>query len=208
MTQPLNYRRETASQTAGPYVHIGLAPGAAGIQIFDTELGADIAGPNAAGERIRVEGYVYDGTGAPVKDVLIEVWQANAGGLYPHPADSGASKVEDDFRGWGRVISDFDTGLYSFDTIKPGRVPGRNNRIMAPHLNLWIVARGINIGLNTRMYFGDETKTNADDPVLNLVEHVERRPTLIATREERDGGAVYRFDIRLQGPGETVFFDI
>jgi protocatechuate 3,4-dioxygenase alpha subunit len=208
MTQPLNYRRETASQTAGPYVHIGLAPGAAGIQIFDTELGADIAGPNAAGERIRVEGYVYDGTGAPVKDVLIEVWQANAVGLYPHPADSGASKVEDDFRGWGRVISDFDTGLYSFDTIKPGRVPGRNNWIMAPHLNLWIVARGINIGLNTRMYFGDETKANADDPVLNLVEHVERRPTLIAAREERDGGAVYRFDIRLQGPGETVFFDI
>jgi protocatechuate 3,4-dioxygenase alpha subunit len=208
MAQPLNYLRETASQTAGPYVHIGLAPGAAGFQIFDTELGADIAGPNATGERIRVEGYVYDGTGAPVKDVLIEVWQANAGGLYPHPADSGASKVEDDFRGWGRVISDFDTGLYSFDTIKPGRVPGRNKRIMAPHLNLWIVARGINIGLNTRMYFGDETKANADDPVLNLVEHAERRPTLIATREERDGGAVYRFDIRLQGSGETVFFDI
>jgi protocatechuate 3,4-dioxygenase alpha subunit len=208
MTQPLNDLRETASQTAGPYVHIGLAPGAAGIQIFDTELGADIAGPNAAGERIRVEGYVYDGTGAPVKDVLIVVWQANAGGLYPHPADSGASKVEDDFRGWGRVISDFDTGLYSFDTIKPGRVPGRNNQIMAPHLNLWIVARGINIGLNTRMYFGDEAKANADDPVLNLIEHVERRPTLIAPREERDGGAVYRFDIRLQGPGETVFFDI
>jgi protocatechuate 3,4-dioxygenase alpha subunit len=208
MAQPLNYLRETASQTAGPYVHIGLAPGAAGFQIFDTELGADIAGPNAAGERIRVEGYVYDGTGAPVKDVLIEVWQANAGGLYPHPADSGASKVEDDFRGWGRVISDFDTGLYSFDTIKPGRVPGRNNQIMAPHLNLWIVARGINIGLNTRMYFGDEAKANADDPVLNLIEHVERRPTLIAPREEGDGGAVYRFDIRLQGPGETVFFDI
>lgn len=208
MTQPLTYLRETASQTAGPYVHIGLAPGAAGFQIFDAELGADIAGPTAAGERIRVEGYVYDGAGAPVKDVLIEVWQANADGLYPHPADSGAPKVEDGFRGWGRVISDFDTGLYSFDTVKPGRVPGRNKRIMAPHLNLWIVARGINIGLNTRMYFGDEAEANAADPVLNLIEHVERRPTLIATREDRDGGAVYRFDIRLQGPGETVFLDI
>lgn len=208
MVQPLNYLRETASQTAGPYVHIGLAPGAAGFRIFDTELGADIAGPNAAGERIRVEGHVYDGTGAKVKDVLIEIWQANAAGLYPHPADSGASKVEDAFRGWGRVISDFDTGLYSFDTIKPGRVPGRNKRIMAPHLNLWIVARGINIGLNTRMYFGDEAEANTADPVLSLIEQPERRPTLIAAREERDGGAVYRFDIRLQGPGETVFFDI
>ena len=208
MPQPLNYLRETASQTAGPYVHIGLAPGAAGFQIFDKELGTDIAGPNAKGERIIVEGTVIDGTGAPLKDVLIEVWQANAAGVYPHPADRRAAEVEEGFRGWGRVISNFDTGLYSFATVKPGVTPGRNGRPMAPHLNLWIVARGINVGLNTRMYFSDEAAANAADPVLNLIEQVERRKTLVARREERDGAVVYHFDIRLQGEGETVFLDV
>ncbi len=208
MVQPLNYLRESPSQTAGPYVHIGLAPGAAGFEIFETELGTDIAGPNAAGERITVEGTVFDGTGAPLKDVLIEVWQANAAGIYAHPADKRSGEVEDGFRGWGRIISDFSTGLFSFETVKPGVVAGRNGRPMAPHLNLWIVARGINIGLNTRMYFGDETEANAKDPVLNLIEQEIRRPTLLAAREERDGGVVYRFDIRLQGENETVFLDV
>ncbi|MBB5220317.1 protocatechuate 3,4-dioxygenase alpha subunit [Amaricoccus macauensis] len=208
MPQPLNYLKETASQTAGPYVHIGLAPGAAGFKIFEQELGTDIAGPNAEGERIRVEGTVFDGAGAPVKDVLIEVWQANAAGIYPSPADLRADQVEEGFRGWGRIISDFDTGLFSFDTVKPGGIAGRNSRRMAPHLNLWIVARGINIGLNTRMYFDDEAEANAKDPVLNLIEQANRRGTLIATREMRDGKPVYRFDIRLQGEGETVFLDI
>ena len=208
MVQPLNYLRETASQTAGPYVHIGLAPGAAGFKTFDQELGTDIAGPNAKGERIAVEGVVFDGTGSPLKDVLIEVWQANAAGVYPHPADRRSAEVEEGFRGWGRVISDFATGLWSFETVKPGVVPGRNGRPMAPHLNLWIVARGINIGLNTRMYFADESEANAADPVLNLIEQENRRPTLIARREERDGRPVYRFDIRLQGENETVFFDV
>ena len=208
MPQPLTYLRETASQTAGPYVHIGLAPGAAGFKIFESELGTDIAGPEAAGERIIVEGTVFDGTGAPIKDVLIEVWQANAAGIYPHPDDARSDEVEPGFRGWGRVISDFDTGLWRVQTVKPGSVMGRHGRRMAPHLNLWIVARGINIGLNTRMYFSDEKQANAADPVLNLVEQAARRPTLIATRELRDGKPVYRFDIRLQGEGETVFFDI
>ena len=208
MAQPLSYLRETASQTAGPYVHIGLAPGAAGFQLFEKELGTDIAGPNAKGERISVEGVVTDGTGAPVKDVLIEVWQANAAGIYASPADRRSDSVEGGFRGWGRVISDFTTGVWTFDTVKPGVVPGRGGRPMAPHLNLWIVARGINIGLNTRMYFDDEAEANAADPVLNLIEHVERRKTLLARREERDGGVVYRFDIRLQGDVETVFLDV
>ena len=208
MAQPLNYLRETASQTAGPYVHIGLAPGAAGFEIFEQELGTDIAGPNAKGERVTVEGTVLDGTGAPLKDVLIEVWQANSEGIYPHPADRRAGEVEEGFRGWGRIISNFDTGLYSFETVKPGVIPGRNGRPMAPHLNLWIVARGINIGLNTRMYFEDEEEANAKDPVLNLIEQVNRRPTLIAKRSERDGKVVYRFDIRLQGENETVFLDV
>jgi protocatechuate 3,4-dioxygenase alpha subunit len=208
MPQPLPHLRETASQTAGPYVHIGLAPGAAGFAIFEKELGGDIAGPGAAGERIRVEGTVLDGTGAPVRDVLIEVWQANAAGIYAHPEDRRSGAVEAEFRGWGRAISDFETGLWGFDTVKPGAVPGRGGRMMAPHLNLWIVARGVNIGLNTRMYFADEAEANAADPVLNLVEQPRRRQTLIAAREDRDGGPVYRFDIRLQGDGETVFFDI
>lgn len=208
MPQPLNYLRETASQTAGPYVHIGLAPGAAGFNLFEKELGTDIAGPEAAGERIRVEGRVFDGTGAPVKDVLIEVWQANADGVYPSPADPNAARVEEGFRGWGRVISDFDTGLWGFDTVKPGSVMGRHARPMAPHLNLWIVARGINIGLNTRLYFEDEAEANAKDPVLGLIEQVGRRQTLIAARSLRDGVPVYHLDIRLQGDGETVFFDI
>ena len=125
MAQPLNYLRETASQTAGPYVHIGLAPGAAGFQIFEKELGTDIAGPNAKGERITVEGVVTDGTGARCKDVLIEVWQANAAGIYDEPGRRRADGVEDGFRGWGRIISDFNTGLFAFETVKPGIVPGR-----------------------------------------------------------------------------------
>jgi len=205
MSQPLDYLKETPSQTAGPYVHIGLAPGAAGFEIFETELGRDIAGPNAAGERIRIEGTVFDGTGAPMKDVLIETWQANAAGIHPHPADPRVSEVEAGFRGWGRVISDFDTGLWSVDTVKPGAVRGRSGRMMAPHISLWIVARGINVGLQTRLYFGDEDAANAADPVLNLIEQVHRRATLIA---ERTAPGRYRFDIHLQGDRETVFFDI
>jgi len=207
MPQELHYLRESASQTAGPYVHIGLAPGAAGFDIYREELGRDIAGPNAKGQRIRVEGLVIDGTGSPVKDVLLEVWQPNANGHYAHP--EGGGPVEDGFRGWGRVITDFDSGEWGFDTVKPGPVPGRNGSVQAPHLNLWIVARGINIGLNTRMYFPDEADANAADPVINLIEWEKRRATLIARQsEDRDGVPVYRFDIRLQGDDETVFFDI
>ncbi len=204
--QRLDYLKETPSQTAGPYVHIGLAPGAAGFDIYEHELGWDIAGPNAAGERIRVEGRVIDGTGNPVKDVLLEAWQANAHGKYTHP--EGGGEVEDGFRGWGRVITDFDTGEWGFDTIKPGTVVGRNGAMQAPHINLWIVARGINIGLNTRLYFSDEADANAADPVINLIEWESRRKTLIAQRSERNGQIVYRFDIHIQGEDETVFFDI
>ncbi|WP_435661676.1 protocatechuate 3,4-dioxygenase subunit alpha [Leisingera caerulea] len=206
MPQRLDYLKETPSQTAGPYVHIGLAPGAAGFQIYDQELGWEIAGPGAKGERIRVEGVVIDGTGSPVKDVLLEAWQANAEGIYAHPEHPG--EVEEGFRGWGRVITDFETGEWGFDTVKPGPVLGRGGQMMAPHINLWIVARGINVGLNTRLYFEDEGESNAVDPVLNVIEWERRRSTLIAGRSERGGKPVYRFDIRLQGEGETVFFDI
>ncbi|PKQ13740.1 MAG: protocatechuate 3,4-dioxygenase subunit alpha [Alphaproteobacteria bacterium HGW-Alphaproteobacteria-1] len=199
MVQSLHYLKESASQTAGPYVHIGLAPGDAGFDIYRRELGRDITGPNAQGTRITVTGTVTDGTGAPVKDVLIEVWQANAAGVYP-----GAGEVEEGFRGWGRVIPDFDTGVFEVKTVKPGAVMGRNGRLMAPHLNLWLVARGINVGLNTRMYFGDEAAANAADPVLGLIEQAHRRQTLVALAD----GNRYHFDIRLQGDPETVFFDV
>ncbi|MEL6167370.1 MAG: protocatechuate 3,4-dioxygenase subunit alpha [Pseudomonadota bacterium] len=206
MPQELPYLRETASQTAGPYVHIGLAPGDAGFRIYNEELGHDICGPNAEGERVRVEGVVLDGTGTPVKDVLLEVWQANSKGHYAHP--EGGGDVEPGFRGWGRVISDFETGDWAFETIKPGRAPGRSTGMQAPHLNIWIVARGINIGLNTRMYFADEAAANATDPVLNLIEWDRRRETLIAARHETGAVPTYRFEIRLQGDAETVFFDV
>ncbi|HXH02124.1 MAG TPA: protocatechuate 3,4-dioxygenase subunit alpha, partial [Candidatus Competibacteraceae bacterium] len=144
----------------------------------------------------------------PLRDALLEIWQANAAGRYNHPADTQDKPLDESFRGWGRACTDFETGVYSFETIKPGPVIGRHGREMAPHINFWIVARGINIGLNTRMYFSDEAAANAKDPVLNLIEWEVRRKTLIAQREERDGQVLYRFDIHLQGPDETVFFDI
>jgi protocatechuate 3,4-dioxygenase, alpha subunit len=203
--------RETASQTAGPYVHIGLAPRAAGfdVDIFENNFGHVLVAPQTKGERIRIEGTVTDGTGTPVRDGLIEIWQANADGKYNHPGDRQPGKaVDPSFRGWGRACTDFETGLYRFETIKPGAVTGRDGRTMAPHISFWIVARGINVGLHTRMYFGDEAAANAADPVINLIEWPVRRQTLVAKREQSADGVTYRFDIRLQGENETVFFDI
>lgn len=204
-----NYLPETASQTAGPYVHIGLAPEAAGFHIFEKNFGPVLVNDQTEGERITLEGRVIDGSGTPVRDVMLELWQANAAGRYSHPDDRQQAKALDPaFRGWGRSCSDFDSGVWRFETIKPGAVVGRDGRIMAPHVNLWIVARGINIGLNTRMYFSDEQEANREDPVLNLIEWEVRRQTLIGQREQRGGETVYRFDIHLQGENETVFFDL
>ncbi|UGS40652.1 protocatechuate 3,4-dioxygenase subunit alpha [Pseudocitrobacter corydidari] len=203
------YLQETASQTAGPYVHIGLAPDAAGFHIFEKNFGPVLVNSHTQGERITIEGRVLDGSGTPVRDVLLEIWQANANGRYNHPADRQEGKALDaDFRGWGRACSDFDSGIWRFETIKPGPVVGRDGRMMAPHVNLWIAARGINIGLNTRMYFDDEQAANQTDPVLNLIEWEVRRQTLIAQKETRGNETVYRFDIYLQGDKETVFFDL
>ena len=203
MPQPLQYLKETPSQTAGPYVHIGLAPAAAGFDIYRRELGTQIAPEGTPGTRIRIEGRVIDGMGAAVKDVMIEIWQADANGIYPHPDDPRRAEVSPGFRGFGRVIPDFDSGDFAIETIKPGPVPVKGGGVAAPHLNLWLVARGINLGLNTRLYFGDED--NAADPVLNLIEQDHRRRTLIA---EKTADGVYRFDIRLQGDNETVFLDV
>lgn len=208
MVQKLDFIKETPSQTAGPYVHIGLAPAYAGFDIFENNFTNEIAGPNTRGERITIKGRVFDGSGAVVKDVLLESWQANTDGKYNHPEDFQTKDVDEDFRGWGRICSDFETGEFTLKTIKPGKVPGRNGSTQAPHISLWIVARGINIGLHTRLYFADETVANGTDPVLNGIELAERRKTLIAERSEQDGEVIYTFDIRLQGDGETVFFDI
>jgi protocatechuate 3,4-dioxygenase alpha subunit len=210
MVLPLPYLKETPSQTAGPYVHIGLIPHQAGFDIFETTFSNVLVTPDTKGERIRIEGRILDGAGAPARDVLVELWQANAAGRYHHPADRQEGKpVDPAFRGWGRTGTDFATGLYVFETIKPGPVAGRpGHRAMAPHVNLWLAARGINIGLATRMYFSDEAEANAADPVLNLIEHPARRETLIGRREARGGAVAYVFDIHLQGDAETVFFDV
>ena len=193
-------------------MHIGLAPQQAGFEIFDNNFGNVMVQPDTLGERIRVEGRVFDGSGTLMRDVLIEVWQANAAGKYAHPADRQDKPLDPAFRGWGRTGADFDTGVFSFETIKPGQVVGANGQLQAPHICLILFARGINTGLHTRLYFGDEDLANATDPILNGIEWEVRRKTLLATREQRAGEVVYRFDIRIQdtpdGGKETVFFDV
>lgn len=204
MVQSLNRLKESASQTAGPYVHIGLTPNFAEIGgVYPDDLGATMVNDKTRGERVTITGQVIDGSGTPLKDALLEIWQADADGLYNSPSETRGS-ADPNFQGWGRCPTDMTSGEYRFDTIKPGRVPFRGGKLMAPHITFWIVARGINIGLQTRMYFGDEEQANAEDPVLARIEHRVRVPTLIAPRE----GDVYRFDIHLQGEKETVFFDI
>ena len=199
---------ETPSQTGGPYVHIGLLPQQANIEVFENNFNNQLVQEKTLGERIRLEGQVFDGLGLPLRDVLIEIWQADANGVYPSAADIQGKAVDPNFLGWGRTGADFETGFWSFNTIKPGAVPGRKGTTQAPHIALIIFARGINIGLNTRVYFEDEAEANAQDPVLKGIEWAPRRQTLIAKREERDGEVVYCFDIRVQGEEETVFLDI
>jgi protocatechuate 3,4-dioxygenase alpha subunit len=154
------------------------------------------------GERVTVRMRVFDGVGAPLGDALVEVWQADAAGLYNSPSEIRGA-ADPNFIGWGRKATDMETGACVFETVKPGRVPFPDGQLMAPHITVWIVARGINIGLHTRMYFGDEGKANAEDPILARIEHRDRVATLIAPRD----GDTYSFDIHLQGEKETVFFD-
>ncbi len=204
MAQRLDRLKESASQTAGPYVHIGLTPNAAGIEgVFASDLGSSMVNARTRGGRIKITIRVFDGAGAPLKDALVEIWQADADGFYPSPADR-RDGADPNFAGWGRQAADAATGACVFETIKPGRVPFSDGRMMAPHITVWIVARGINIGLHTRLYFGDEEAANAEDPVLARIEHRQRVATLIAPRD----GDGYAFDIHLQGDNETVFFDI
>ena len=201
---PLYPFKESPSQTAGPYVHIGLTPNFCGINgVYDQDLGIAMVNDKTKGERITVEGRVFDGSGTPLKDVLVEIWQADSSGLYNSPAENRGT-ADPAFTGWGRCPADAQTGHFRFETIKPGRVPFSDGRIQAPHINIWIVARGINLGLNTRIYFEDEAEANATDPVLGSFEHRDRVATLLA----KGGGGKYSHDIHLQGPQETVFFDI
>lgn len=204
MAQALDRLKESPSQTAGPYVHIGLTPNFAGITgVYETDLGASMVNDRTKGERIDIKLRVLDGAGKPLTDALIEIWQADAAGLYNSPSETRGT-ADPNFSGWGRQATDMTTGECMFRTIKPGRVPFRDGRPMAPHITVWIVARGINLGLQTRLYFGDEEAANAQDPVLKLIEHRNRIATLVAPRD----GDAYTFDIHLQGERETVFFDI
>ncbi|MEN3148999.1 protocatechuate 3,4-dioxygenase subunit alpha [Neorhizobium sp. IRAMC:178] len=205
MVQPLTYFKESASQTAGPYVHIGCTPNFSGITgVYDTDLGSgSMVNDQTRGERITIRGFIYDGTMTPLKDAMIEIWQADADGFYNSPSET-RGKADPNFFGWARQPGDMATGEFAFETIKPGKVPFRDGRLMAPHVTFWVVARGINLGLNTRMYFSDEEEANAADPILSRIEHRVRVPTLIG---ERDGNTV-TFNIYLQGENETIFFDI
>ena len=204
MAQALDLLKESPSQTAGPYVHIGCVPTFAGLDgLYPADLGAAMVNGDTRGERITVTGRVIDGAGTPLPDAVLEIWQADADGLFNSPSET-RGRADPDFTGWGRQPTDRDTGVYTFATIKPGRVPWIDGRMQAPYINFWIVARGINIGLNTRMYFGDEEAANAEDPVLAKIEHRARATTLIAPRD----GDTFTFDIHLQGDSETVFFDV
>ena len=202
MTQ--DYLRESPSQTAGPYVHIGCTPNYAGLNMYGGDLGAKMKTGPVQGQEITITGRVIDGMGADLRDSMVEIWQADAAGLFNSPSET-RGKPDPNFTGFGRSAVDAETALYRFDTVKPGPVPYPDGRLQAPHITVWIVARGINLGLHTRLYFADEAEANAKDPILNRIEHVSRIPTLMA---QPDWPGAYRFDIRLQGEGETIFFDI
>src|SRR5580658_666144 len=190
--------RQTPSQTVGPYFAYGLSPEQYGYQQFLTSIaGSQMVEGDTEGQRIRVEGQVFDGAGNPISDALIEIWQADSLGRYSHPSDPRGSNST--FKGFGRCGTGTDPrNRFWFDTIKPGAVsPGD-----APHLNVIVSMRGMLLHAFTRIYFSDEP-ANATDKVLNAVP-AERRDTLIAIRHD---GGVYRFDIHMQGDTETVFFD-
>lgn len=199
MVQSLDALQETPSQTAGPFVHIGLLPAHAGMEnYYDHDIGLSPIKEGAKGDVIEISGSVYDGTGWALRDALIESWQPDAAGKFS--TQKGADPC---VHGYCRFAVDGDTGEFTLRTVKPGRVGSRYGVMQAPHISLWIVARGLNLGLQTRIYFDDEE--NAGDPLLSRIEQAPRVQTLIA---KKTGEGKYRFDIRLQGEGETVFLDI
>jgi protocatechuate 3,4-dioxygenase, alpha subunit len=189
--------RQTPSQTVGPFLHYALLDEQGTVSEVDPE--------GVAGTPVIVEGSVTDGGGGVVADAMVETWQADGGGRYRHLADGRSPDVPDEFIGFGRVGSQAD-GTFRIVTVMPGTVPGRDGSAQAPHLNVHVFARGLLDLLTTRIYFEDQLG-NDDDPVLSTVPH-SRRSSLIARLDgDVDGVPRYRFDIVLQGEGETVFFD-
>jgi protocatechuate 3,4-dioxygenase alpha subunit len=192
----------TPSQTVGPFFAYGLTP--SGKYGWNDAFTNNLVTPDTSGERIRIEGKVFDGDGQPVPDCMLEIWQADAQGRFSDPQDERALR-NSSFKGFGRCGTDSNGG-YCFDTIKPGVVPDPDGKPQAPHVLLAVFGRGMLMHLYTRIYFDGEA-ANAADPVLALVP-AERRGTLIARRQPGNANAVYSLDIRLQGDNETVFFDV
>lgn len=184
----------TTWQTVGPFFELGLA------RLYKDNL----AGADVSGERMAIRGRIVDGDGTPVPDGILEIWQANSYGKYAHPDDTQQKTVEPGFTGYGRVPTDAN-GRFQFTTIKPGKVPGPDGKLQAPHLAISVFTRGLLRRLVTRMYFPDEPSNGADF-ALNLVE-ASRRGTLIAQRVEGSVGTL-EWNVVLQGPNETVFFDV
>jgi protocatechuate 3,4-dioxygenase, alpha subunit len=188
----------TASQTIGPFFR----------EALERPAWSDLTRDGVSGTVIRIEGVVRDGDGAPVPDALLELWQADANGRYAHPEDAGPVPYDRLFRGFGRACTDAD-GRYRFRTVLPGPVAGPDGVAQAPHANLTIFARGLLKRLVTRIYFGDRADENARDPLLSSIADADARATLIAQRSDRaDGQVAYRFDVVLQGAGETAFLAI
>jgi protocatechuate 3,4-dioxygenase alpha subunit len=193
----------TPSQTVGPYFAYGLTP--TGRYDWTDLATGNMLTPDVTGERIRIEGRVTDGDGKPINDAMIEVWQADAQGRFAHPSDKRALP-NSAFKGFGRCGTD-EAGEYFFETIKPGAVPGTNGQMQAPHILVCYFSRGLLTHMYTRIYFADEQAANEKDEVLNLVP-ADRRDTIIAKKEMRGTLPVYKFDIRVQGDNETVFFAV
>ncbi|QFZ19534.1 protocatechuate 3,4-dioxygenase subunit alpha [Saccharothrix syringae] len=178
----------TPSQTVGPFLHIGL--------VWDD--GPHVV-PEGTPGGVWLRGRVFDGAGEPIADALVETWQADPDGRFDHPDDPRGPVPG--WRGFGRC--DTVAGSYAIHTVVPGPVPGPGGTTQAPHLDVSVFARGMLHRVVTRVYFPEHADAHADDPVLRSVPE-DRRHTLVATRVD-DG---YRFDVRLQGDGETVFFDV
>ena len=192
----------TPSQTVGPFFKYGLTP--VGQYDWNDAFTNNLVTPDVSGDRIRIEGRVFDGDGVPVPDCMLEIWQADSQGRFADPKDKRALPNAK-FRGFGRCGTDAN-GAFAFDTIMPGQVADPDGKPQAPHILLAVFARGMLRHFYTRIYFGGEA-SNDCDPVLALVP-ADRRATLIATREPGNGNALYRLDLRLQGDNETVFFDM
>jgi len=185
----------TPSQTAGPFFAIGL-PWPDGPYVV----------PERTPGAITIGGWVLDGAGVPVTDALVETWQADPDGRFAHPGGPRDSGEAPAFRGFGRCPTDA-AGRYRVITLRPGRVPSPGGGWEAPHLDVSVFARGLLDRVVTRIYFPDEQAANLADPVLRAIGDPDRRATLVAAAQPGLPGE-FRFDIRLQGPRETVFFDV